>query len=211
MKIRNYILITLFLLCASFLYNEWATQTAATIPDQAIRLRILANSDQAQDQWLKRKVRDAIIENIKTWKQRPKHITDARQIITSKLPQFQQIAEQTLAKHGANQSVKVDFGQVPFPTKLYGDQVYPAGNYEALRVTLGEGKGDNWWCVLFPPLCFIDMSNGDAVPEPSKQPVLSASLAKQKQAPAKEESSVQVRFFLVDKGMELLKKGFHGG
>ena len=102
--------------------------------------------------------------------------------------------------------MRVDFGQVPFPTKLYGNQVYPAGNYEALRITIGKGEGENWWCVLFPPLCFIDMSNGDAIQDESVQ---SASLAPHKQPPAKNNSkkTVEVRFFLLEKGREVLENG----
>ena len=208
MKIRTYIFFIIVFLSGCFVYNSWASQeTVATIPDQAIRLRILANSDSARDQWLKRKVRDAIIQEISTWKKSPTNIVDARKIITKELPKFQIIAEQTIAKHGSTDTVKVDFGQVPFPTKLYGEQVYPAGDYEALRVTIGKGKGDNWWCVLFPPLCFIDMSNGDAVASQSQKQILSASLANQ--ASTNHDSQpIQVRFFLLDKGMKLLQQGF---
>jgi stage II sporulation protein R len=65
--------------------------------------------------------------------------------------------------------VKVDFGQAEFPTKLYGQYLYPAGEYEAVIITLGEGDGANWWCVLFPPLCFLDFSNGTAV---SQSPIV---------------------------------------
>ena len=81
------------------------------------------------------------------------------------LPQLQQIAENVLIEENVNQSVKVEFGEVEFPTKLYGEFLYPAGEYEAILITLGEGKGANWWCVLFPPLCFLDFSNGVAVSE----------------------------------------------
>lgn len=210
MKIRTYIIFIVVLLSGCFVYNSWAKEeVVTTIPDQAIRLRILANSDQVEDQWLKRKVRDAIVQEISTWNQSPTNIVEAREMITEKLPKFQQVAEQTLAKHGSTDIVKVDFGQVPFPTKLYGEQVYPAGNYEALRVTIGKGKGDNWWCVLFPPLCFIDMSNGDAVTPQSQEQVLSASLANPNpMSPKPDSQPLQVRFFLLDKGMELLEKGF---
>ncbi|AUS10228.1 stage II sporulation protein R [Laceyella sacchari] len=170
------------------------------IPEQAIRLRILANSDQLRDQWLKRKVRDELVKEIETWAEQPGDIGEARQLIRSRLPRFQALAERTVAQHGFDYPVKVDFGRVPFPTKLYGEKVYPAGNYEALRVTIGRGEGENWWCVLFPPLCFIDMSNGDAVEPPPES--LSASLEPTQPAQPKEEK-IQVRFFLLDK---LLKK-----
>ena len=68
-----------------------------------------------------------------------------------------------MKEQGLQQTVKVEFGKAEFPTKLYGQFLYPAGEYEAIVITLGEGKGANWWCVLFPPLCFLDFSSGTAV------------------------------------------------
>jgi stage II sporulation protein R len=133
------------------------------IPQQSIRLRIIANSDSIQDQWLKREVRDAIVARMNVWVKEVRSYEEAKQLVAQKLPELQQLVDKTLRDRGFSYSAAVDFGQVPFPTKLYGSYVYPAGNYEALRVRIGEARGQNWWCVLFPPLCFIDMSNGDAV------------------------------------------------
>lgn len=90
-------------------------------------------------------------------------------MITSHLPDIQATAEAVIKEQGLEQSVKVDFGQAEFPTKLYGQYLYPAGEYEAVIITLGEGDGANWWCVLFPPLCFLDFSNGTAV---SQSPIV---------------------------------------
>jgi stage II sporulation protein R len=185
-------------------------QEVLAIPDQAIRLRILANSDTAEDQHVKHLVRDAVVQEIKSWVHRPKTIEEARKQIKAHLPKFQQIAEQVVRKHGYSYPVKVDFGQVPFPTKVYGNHVYPAGNYEAVRITLGEGKGGNWWCVLFPPLCFIDMGTGEAIPE-QKTTMLSASLATDRPVvlkQPKEKETVEVRFFLLDKISELAEEIF---
>jgi stage II sporulation protein R len=143
--------------------NEVAAKDAIVIPGQAIRLRILANSDLDADQALKRKVRDAVNEKIAVWVQDLTSITEARKVIKSKLPAIQATAEAVVKQEGSKQAVNVKFGKVQFPTKLYGQFLYPAGDYEAILITLGEGKGANWWCVLFPPLCFLDFSNGIAV------------------------------------------------
>ena len=143
--------------------NEVAAKDAIVIPGQAIRLRILANSDLDADQALKRKVRDAVNEKIAVWVQDLTSITQARKVIKSKLPAIEATAEAVVKQEGSKQAVKVKFGKVQFPTKLYGQFLYPAGDYEAILITLGEGKGANWWCVLFPPLCFLDFSNGIAV------------------------------------------------
>ncbi|RNB82028.1 stage II sporulation protein R [Brevibacillus fluminis] len=133
------------------------------IPQESIRLRIIANSDSVTDQWLKREVRDAIVAQMNTWVKEIGSYDEARQVVAKRLPELQKLVDKTIKARGFSYPAVVDFGQVPFPTKLYGSYVYPAGNYEALRVRIGEAEGQNWWCVLFPPLCFIDMANGDAV------------------------------------------------
>jgi len=211
MKIRTYIIVIVVMSCLISSSSLWKLALQEDvgkqmiIPQEAIRLRILANSDELEDQWLKRKVRDRIIHEIKRWEQKPKSVAEARQLIKQKLPVFQRISEQTIAAYGYHYPVKVDFGKVSFPTKLYGDQVYPAGKYEALRITIGKGEGGNWWCVLFPPLCFIDMNNGDAVAETS---VRSASLSPQKQPTIHtKKKKIQVRFFLLEKGLKVFQQG----
>nr|WP_318280895.1 stage II sporulation protein R [Paenibacillus bovis] len=133
------------------------------IPEEAIRLRILANSDSDEDQAVKRAVRDAVNAEITKWVEELTSLEDARDIITSNLDEVEKIAQQELDKRGITYSVNVEFGDVQFPTKLYGQFLYPAGIYEAILITLGDGSGANWWCVLFPPLCFVDFSTGLAV------------------------------------------------
>ncbi|AGK56044.1 stage II sporulation protein R [Bacillus sp. 1NLA3E] len=143
--------------------NEVTAKEDVVIPNEAIRLRILANSDSKHDQQLKRKVRDAVNLEITKWVQDLTSIEEARTVIKGHLPEIQKIAEQVVADENETQAVTATFGKVQFPTKLYGQFLYPAGEYEAILITLGDGKGANWWCVLFPPLCFLDFSNGVAV------------------------------------------------
>lgn len=170
---------------------------AIVIPNEAIRLRILANSDKESDQVLKRQVRDAVNAKISIWVQDLTSIDDARTVIKSNLPEIQATAESVVRKQGANQAVNVKFDEnVQFPTKLYGEYLYPAGEYEAILITLGEGKGANWWCVLFPPLCFLDFSNGVAV-EKDKKKESKESQAKKVYTPEDEEP-VKVKFFVVE-------------
>ncbi|MDR4929006.1 stage II sporulation protein R [Peribacillus simplex] len=144
-------------------------EVTKVIPDEAIRLRILANSDAEKDQAVKRLIRDEVNEDITKWVEELTSLDEARDVITSHLPDIQATAEAVIKEQGLEQSVKVDFGQAEFPTKLYGQYLYPAGDYEAVIITLGEGEGANWWCVLFPPLCFLDFSNGTAV---SQSPIV---------------------------------------
>jgi stage II sporulation protein R len=169
------------------------------IPQESIRLRILANSDSIQDQWVKREVRDAIVAQMNVWVKEIRSYDEAKQVVAEKLPELQKLVDKTLRDRGFSYGAVVDFGKVPFPTKLYGSYVYPAGNYEALRVRIGEAKGQNWWCVLFPPLCFIDMSNGDAVQakelEPTAdEPVVEEAPMQQQPVPeVKEEETEEVQ------------------
>lgn len=127
-----------------------------TIPKESIRLRILANSDSPSDQWVKREVRDAIVEQMNQWVQGPHTIEEAREVVHGHLPELEAVVGATLQKYGFTYDYKVELGTVPFPMKMYGNQIYPAGDYEALRVSIGKAEGQNWWCVLFPPLCFVD-------------------------------------------------------
>ncbi|MED3720413.1 stage II sporulation protein R [Geobacillus sp. FSL K6-0789] len=159
----------IILLITGVLVHLYGQQTNAganavvAIPDEAIRLRILANSDADKDQQLKRKVRDAVNAQINGWVAELTSVDEAKRVIRSHLPEIEQTVARVLREEQSSQSYHVQFGSVQFPTKVYGNYVYPAGTYDALLITLGEGKGANWWCVLFPPLCFLDFSNGDAV------------------------------------------------
>ena len=172
-----------------------AENHADKIPDDAIRLRILANSNSASDQAVKRKIRDAVNANVEQWVGELRSVDQAKRVIRSHLDDLRAIVAQELKAMGLNEPFTVKLGKADFPTKMYGGYVYPAGKYEALVITLGEGKGANWWCVLFPPLCFLDFDNGDAVKpdahgEPAKPHHVEAS--------QKQNDDVKVRFFLVD-------------
>lgn len=155
--------------------QELAAQETMVIPEEAIRLRILANSDLEQDQNVKRLVRDEVNKEITNWVATLTSQDEAKSVIQAGLPQLQKIAEEVVAEQGLDQSVKIDFGKVEFPTKLYGQYLYPAGEYEAVLITLGAGEGANWWCVLYPPLCFLDFSTGNAVRSPGFETKVEAS------------------------------------
>ncbi|MCY8105234.1 stage II sporulation protein R [Bacillus mojavensis] len=217
MKKTVIICIYMFLLLSGALVGLAKEETAqqsenepVVIPDEAIRLRILANSDRDEDQELKRRIRDAVNKEITTWVKDITSIEEARRLIRSKLPEIKEIAKETMEKEGASQSISVDFDKISFPTKLYGSMVYPAGEYEAILITLGNGEGANWWCVLFPPLCFLDFSNGEAVKEQEDKEAskkqtekaledLTAKAEKAEKEDEKEkEDDTEVKFFVVE-------------
>lgn len=128
--------------------------------DKLIRFHVVANSDSPEDQALKLKVRDEIIGAMNEKFKQSSSLDQSREIIRENLNEIQHIAKMELDKQGSTYDVSVDFDQHSFPTKSYGNFVLPAGKYEAVKVVIGEGKGENWWCVMFPPLCFIDITNG---------------------------------------------------
>ncbi|RFB17270.1 stage II sporulation protein R [Bacillus sp. HNG] len=195
------------------LIKETSAQEPQVIPDEAIRLRILANSDSDEDQALKRKVRDAVNAEITEWVAELTSIDAARDLIQEGLPEIEKIVASVLEEENSNQSYTVDYGRnVQFPTKLYGQFLYPAGEYEAILISLGEAEGANWWCVLFPPLCFLDFSTGDAIEasdEEGKDVALEQKTEKEDKKEKKDkedkvdkdendEEEVEVKFFLVE-------------
>lgn len=121
-----------------------------------IRLHVLANSNSKEDQLLKYKVRDEIIKEMSKQFAHSHSLEESRQIVLKNLGKLEGIATQTLRNADCEYDVHAQHGEYTFPTKYYGSFALPAGKYEAVRVVIGQGKGANWWCVLFPPLCFAE-------------------------------------------------------
>ncbi|MEN9406211.1 MAG: hypothetical protein RLZ12_495 [Bacillota bacterium] len=169
-----------------------------SIPKQAIRLRVLAHSDHPADQRIKRQIRDLVIANMKSWAKQPGDMKEARALVQAHLPALAQTVTRALKDTGANYKAKLSLGQANFPDKVYGMKKYPAGKYEALVVTLGAGQGRNWWCVLFPPLCFVDLE------ESMKQDEVASASTELAAQPVR--SSVQARSYFADKACELYAK-----
>lgn len=120
-----------------------------------IRLHVIANSNTASDQGIKLKVRDAIIKHMQS-RDDISTRRDMEEYITANTDRLERIAEGVVASEGRDDNVKASLGVRYIPEKTYGGTTFPAGNYEALDIKIGEGKGENWWCVLFPPLCLLD-------------------------------------------------------
>jgi len=136
-----------------------------TLPqNELIRLHILANSDSTEDQALKLKVRDAVVNYLSPRLADADTIDIARRIVATNQNQIVQVAQDVLAANGSKDGVRVEMGRFEFPLRTYGSLVLPSGEYEAVRVLIGAAEGKNWWCVLFPPLCIVDATNAIAVP-----------------------------------------------
>ena len=124
--------------------------------DTLIRIHVLGNSNSEADQALKLKVKDAVVAYLAPQLEHSQSLDESRTIIQDNMPAITQIANETLAAHHSTDTVTLQYGHFDFPVKYYGSFSLPTGNYEALRILIGQAQGRNWWCVLFPPLCFTD-------------------------------------------------------
>lgn len=163
-------LILIFLL---FIYTiicavSYVNAVSSNIESSVFRLHVIANSDSKEDQDLKYIVRDNILTYINETSKNASTKEEVIEIARNNIDTIKQIAQETVYENGYNYSVNIKIGNFAFPTKQYGDISLPAGFYDALRVEIGSASGQNWWCVMFPPLCFVDVSSG-VVPEESKE------------------------------------------
>ena len=126
------------------------------IPNEAIRIRIIANSNSTLDQYVKNEVKNNLETDMYYLLKNSKTIDESRNIINSNLDRIDENVKSTLHSLNSNINYDINFGFNYFPSKKYKGITYKDGYYESLVVTLGEGKGDNWWCVLFPPLCLLE-------------------------------------------------------
>lgn len=147
---------------------SYAQSVSSDIAESVFRLHVIANSDSQEDQNLKYVVRDNLLSYMNEICKNTTNKEEAIKIAKQHENDFKQIALQTIREQGISYDVNVRIGNFEFPTKHYGDISLPAGFYDALRVEIGKAKGQNWWCVMFPPLCFVDVSSG-IVPEESKE------------------------------------------
>lgn len=137
---------------------------AAITPPSVLRFRVIANSDNPVDQAVKLKVRDAMLRIMEPPLSKVTSVGGAQAVIRHIVPKLDKAANAVLVHYHLGYRAHIHLTTTKFPTKAYGSWVLPAGRYHALLVVLGKGQGHNWWCVLFPSLCFIDMSNSLAVP-----------------------------------------------
>lgn len=161
MKLKHFlviiILLVIFILSTILSYSS---EVFAGLQDNIFRLHILANSDSKEDQNLKLLVRDAIIQYIEEINNNSHTKEETIKNITLHLDSIEKISQKIIQENGVNYNVSLQIGKFYFPTKYYGNISLPAGTYDALKINIGEAVGQNWWCSLFPPLCFIDISSG---------------------------------------------------
>ncbi len=152
-------LVIILIVFISFGGTQVLAQHNKPLTDSVIRLHVIANSDKIDDQALKLAVKDHIVSYMQEEFLHASNIEDARIKAENNLANIKREAEAAVVAEGYNYPVEVSLGTFTFPTKSYGNLVFPSGDYYALKVIIGEGSGKNWWCVLFPPLCIVSSSD----------------------------------------------------
>lgn len=195
-----FLLFIYIILCA----NSYTRTVSSNISSSIFRLHVIANSDSNEDQNLKYMVRDHVLEYMNTLldNQNISSRDEILEIISNNLDEFEYIAQNTIYENGYDYDIKIEIGNFPFPTKEYGNISLPSGSYDALRIKIGQAEGKNWWCVMFPPLCFVDVSSG-IVPEESKN-TLENNLSEEEYKLISENSpDIELKFKFVEFFQEL--------
>jgi len=192
-KVKSGIIIFLLL----FLYTlicaqSYVTAVSSDISENIFRLHVIANSDSNEDQNLKYKVRDKLLDYMNTLCYNITSKEEAIAIVQEHKNDFEKIAIETIHDQGFNYPVNINIGNFQFPTKTYGDISIPAGMYDALRVEIGNASGKNWWCVMFPSLCFIDISSG--IVEDDSKNLLEDNLSEESYTIVSDNSNSIVKF-----------------
>lgn len=192
--------ITLFLLLCLYIFINaftYVTTISNDLQKNVFRLHIIANSNSQKDQNLKYIVRDNIIEYMKTICYSCNSKEETIKQVSNHLDDFTKIANQTILENGFSYNAKVSIGNFDFPTKTYGDISFPSGYYDALKIQLGNADGENWWCVLYPSLCFINVSSG-IVPDASKETLQENLSEEDYKILSSNDTTINLKFKLIE-------------
>ena len=179
------------------------------IAEEVIRFHVLANSDKDFDQQLKINVKNEIVKMLETMLKNSKSKEETKSMLIDNLTQINEKAKQIVKENGFDYDVKTLITKSYFPTKVYGDIRLPAGEYEALKIIIGSGKGENWWCVMFPPLCFVDATFKEV---PIKDKVLLKNVLTEEEYKIvyknanKNDIPIEIKFKIVEWWQKLNKK-----
>lgn len=197
-KITKYILTgtLLFIMATTGMWYGRQHQLQRQLAEKVLRFHVLANSDAVEDQNLKLEVRDAIGGFLQEKMQGMESKTACEAFVAEQIPEIEQVAEQVVKKAGFPYEVHAELAECEFPVKSYGAYTFPAGNYDALKVTIGEGGGQNWWCVMYPNMCFAN-SMYEVVDEKSEE-ALRAVLDEKEYEAVLNSGNYEVRFWFLE-------------
>ncbi len=173
------------------------------IAEQVIRLHVVANSDSEEDQQLKLEIKEEVVQMLRDELIQDTTVISAQQTLRDHLSEVEQVASDYIQRNGYDYEVKAELGTCYFPVKQYGDMTFPAGEYKALKVNIGRHEGKNWWCVMYPTLCFVD-STYQIVPEESKEKLKENLSEEEYESLLTGEEDVKYGFKIVDFLTDLL-------
>ena len=193
-KIKILIISTVIgLVCTFVLTNRTDADTLQEdIAGKILRFHVIANSDSEEDQNLKLKVKNAVVEYLNPYFNETLSLEESKEIINTHFDDIIALCQNVIKENGYSYEINASITTCYFPIKSYGDVTLPAGNYEAFRIEIGNSAGKNWWCILYPPLCFVDVSYG-IVPDESKL-LLKNILDEDEYASITEDSDTSFRF-----------------
>ena len=167
------------------------------IASQVIRFHVLANSDSTEDQEIKLKVRDGVVAFVQQKLKKAESKEEAERIIRKNLSKIKREANKILEEEQYESRAVAKLTKEEFPVKVYGDTVFPAGEYETLQVEIGKAKGHNWWCVMYPSLCLVDESVA-VVPKASKEKLRDSLTEEEYETITQEKPAVKYRFKIAE-------------
>lgn len=189
------ILLVIFIFTCAYSY---VSAISDNLYNSVFRLHVIANSDSEEDQNLKYIVRDNLINYMNDSCKNSCSKDEIIEYVKKHLDEIKKIAEDTVKENGHNYPITVEIGNFEFPTKNYGDISFPSGSYDALRVKIGNSSGKNWWCVMFPPLCFVDTTTG-IVPDSSKESLQETLSAENYKIVSENDSSeITIKFKIIE-------------
>ena len=205
---ERYMILVLSLLLAALVtwVVMWRSGMAAEgrmqehLAEEVLRFHILANSDSEEDQTLKLTVRDGILDFLEGEMPETLDVRETVRWIRRHADELEDVGREIVSKEGYDYPVHAAVTTCWFPDRTYGDMTFPAGNYEALRIELGDAKGHNWWCVLYPSLCFLDAANA-VVPEEGKQKLQNV-LTEEEYAQITTETDFRIKWYFLERGKD---------
>lgn len=167
--------IIISVMVGAFCSKAYADKVQRDLAENVIRFHVIANSDSENDVALKLIVRDEVIKLLEEKLDGCHNKNESRKIIEENLGEIEEAAKNVSAKNGFHYDIKAEICEDVFPLRQYGDVRMPAGNYEALKISIGKAQGHNWWCVVYPPLCFADIASGEITAESENRLVAEGS------------------------------------
>jgi len=200
--------ITLLFVVGMFSVNAESLNLQSSIEQKLIRFHVIANSDSVEDQAVKLKVRDKVLQYISPKLKNSKSKEESEKILRNHDKEIIKIAEDTLKANGYEYKVITKMGKENFPVKVYGNITLPQGEYDAYKIIIGSGQGKNWWCVMFPPLCFVDITKGEVSYKENEKRMKQVLSTEEYDAVdnTRKKNEIKIRFKLVDIFKSIEKK-----